>query len=526
MGVIYKLHQDVTDYIFVIKKKDPLLSCRKISVIISEKFKSKVSKSSINAVLKQARLSMPVGRRRKQKRNIFEAVGLGAFFLKAADCLTNVSVGFNEIVAQKLGVSLQDIAGKTDFLLYKQLFSDPQSRETLNQVSGLKAFVGSRIEVKEMDSYLEEIKQVMTLPAVLCQLITKSFQEIRCVKIRLIDGTYFLLDGRLSTIWQSAENIPFDFSVTYNEIKSYIKNIIAGKPVVLFMGPEKKQAMGEFFRFLMNLYSQGKNISNLALCNNSSQELEVIDFAGLHDKKMQVIFGLWPWQYGQYRKITYLEKFKFYRFEQIKKDFYIADVNVEFTQPIVNNSLILRGCALKNSLNEKVRLVILTNASVSELSSSDLVAAYLERWPNLEETYEDYNRKNELFFYTDAAKSTFSLGLLNVNLEPSLGLDMLFSYYLQALDLYAKWRFFPQGYRKKDFSTMNELFYQLPCQLKITKNKLLLTFIVPAEYPFLKDLSYACCRVNERGIVLKNAYRLFMEVLPRLIDNPIALNKL
>ncbi|MFA5118823.1 MAG: hypothetical protein WC695_08250 [Candidatus Omnitrophota bacterium] len=522
MGVIYKLRQDVVDHILEIKQDDPLLSCRKLSVIISNKFKSQVSKSSINAVLKQASLSMPVGRRRKQKRNNIEAAGLGAFFLKAADNLIGGITAFSEIIVRKSGVSLQDVEEKNDHILYKQLFlEDPGSPQDLRQPEALKALIGSQIQNRELDAYLDETQKSVFFPASFCQVLTRSFREILGVKVKFTDDTCFLFDGQLSTVWAAAKNIPFDFSVTYNEIKSYVNSYLQGKPMVLFMGPEKGEVVGAFFQFLLNLSSVEKKILSLTLFDNKAQELEVVDFTMVNDKKSRIIFGLWPWQYGQYRKITYLENFKFYSSEQAKQHFYIAEVNVELTQPIVNNKLILRGCALKNSLNDKVRLVILTNAPASELPASDLVDTYLERWPNLEESYEDYNRKNELFFYTDTSKAPLSLG---AGFEPSLGMEKLFSCYLQALDLYAKWRFFPQGYRKKDFSTMKKLFYGLPCRLKKAKNKLSVTFILPADSPSLKDLTYACRRVNERKILLKGAFRLFMEVMPRPIDNSIASN--
>jgi len=290
------------------------------------------------------------------------------------------------------------------------------------------------------------------------------------------------------------------------------------------MGPEKGQAIALFFQFLINLSSQKKKIVNIALLDNRSQELEVVDNVNFKEVTPRIVFGLWPWQYGQFRKITHLDSFKFYSSEHAKKDFFIAEVSVEFTQIVTKNKLSLRGCALKNSLNEKVRLVILTNAALAEVPACELVDTYLERWPNLEESYEDYNRKKELFFYTEASKAALSLSLLSSGCaEPSQGLEGISGYYLQALDLYAKWRFFPQGYRKKDFSTMKELFYELPCRLKKTKDRLILTFVVPPGYSYLKDLAYACRRVNERKIILQGAFRLLMETSPRLIDNSIAL---
>ncbi len=62
MGVVYKVKQEVVDFIVHKKKEDPFLSCRKLVEIIKVDFSVDVSKSSVNAVIKQFNLSSPVGR--------------------------------------------------------------------------------------------------------------------------------------------------------------------------------------------------------------------------------------------------------------------------------------------------------------------------------------------------------------------------------------------------------------------------------------------------------------------------------
>jgi hypothetical protein len=72
MGVTYKLKQEVIDFIVQKKKADPSLSCRKLVSLVHEAFQVEVSKSSINAVIKEFKLSNPVGRRSVQApKNFF-----------------------------------------------------------------------------------------------------------------------------------------------------------------------------------------------------------------------------------------------------------------------------------------------------------------------------------------------------------------------------------------------------------------------------------------------------------------------
>ncbi len=62
MGVVYKLKQEISDFIIQKKKEDHSLSCRKLVDIIEQTFRIQVSKSSVNAIIKEQALSNPVGR--------------------------------------------------------------------------------------------------------------------------------------------------------------------------------------------------------------------------------------------------------------------------------------------------------------------------------------------------------------------------------------------------------------------------------------------------------------------------------
>ena len=58
----YKLSPEIKDFILVQAKEHPELGCRKLSGRIEQEFKLKLSKSSINAVIKQAGFSKAAGR--------------------------------------------------------------------------------------------------------------------------------------------------------------------------------------------------------------------------------------------------------------------------------------------------------------------------------------------------------------------------------------------------------------------------------------------------------------------------------
>lgn len=148
MGVIYKLHPKVRDFILQSKQIDPNLSCRGLSALISDQFQINLSKSRVNFVIKQAGLSMPVGRRRKFKRNLIESDGLGAILLKSADYLLRGSAYLAEIIKSNLSSEVADLAEKIEYQLYSTLFDLSDKKKSLSQDFGLWSLIGKSSQMK------------------------------------------------------------------------------------------------------------------------------------------------------------------------------------------------------------------------------------------------------------------------------------------------------------------------------------------------------------------------------------------
>ncbi len=72
MGVVYKLKDEVVEFILRQKQENPNISCRKLVDIIQETFQISVSKSSINIIIKEANLSNPVGRTPAGSKSTFK----------------------------------------------------------------------------------------------------------------------------------------------------------------------------------------------------------------------------------------------------------------------------------------------------------------------------------------------------------------------------------------------------------------------------------------------------------------------
>jgi len=495
MGVIHKLKPEVRDYIITQKKIKPILSCREFVSLVDKKFKIKISKSSINTLIKKAGLSMPVGRRRKRRHRRVESEGLGAILLKSADCLFGGVLGITEIIKNRLRIEDKDLLTKTEAFLYSPLFNLSGSVSD-KQKLGLEFLVDRKISERDISSYYTVLQTAPDLPQEISQAIPHILQEARCIKV-MLNNTPFYFDGQFHTIW-STPYIPYDFSGTIYNTKSYIKKYFKeGATLVLFMAPGYNTPTKEFFDFILSQQDKEKKTVELTLYNNDIKELEIIKLEPAAN--LNFIFGMWPWQFTQYRKARIIGEFMPFYSYLLKDNFYVAPLELELLQPNVNKRVTLRGCALKKELNEKIRIIILSNLTPEKAKTEYLADMYLCRWPNLEEAFNDFNRKIELFTYTVNSHRFFSPKIIDKYTVQDI--KALFDYYLEALHQYVCWHFLPPGYEEKGFSDINEQFYKLKARIKKQKNYFLVTFCPQPGYSFLSQLEYACRRLNERDIV-------------------------
>ena len=516
MGVVYKLNSEIKEYILKKKQEEPNLSCRKLASLVLENFQIKLSKSTINSIIKAANLSMPVGRRRKKRRLkpqvaqvAIEEQCSGAILLKAADYLVKGSHYINETIKNRLNNRAPELLAKTEALIYLSLFDLTAANFTKPDYA-LWALINQRLTREEISAYIVDLQSVRALHLEISQVILNIFQEVRCVKVSLSDGRAFYLDGQMRTIW-STPQIPYSFSATLYNVKGYIKKFFQEeKPIVLFMAPGYDTPIEEFFDFLLGWRGEEKAIQRLTLYSNKLEEIEAMGAA--ESKQRFLVFGLWPWQFGAYRRVRAKGEFRPFYSEILKEELNIAELELELFQPTANKGVILKGCILNTVPQNKIRLVILSNLYSLGATPEEIANLYLQQWPNLEEAFQDINRKTELFTYTATSQGFFSRDSLNVNRAPSQGKDNPFQDYLADLDAYVRWYFMPSGYENTDFPTMKERFYNLPAVVKRQKDYMVVIFKAPGNYPFLKDLEYACRRINEREVAFGAEQRLWLGV--------------
>lgn len=575
MGVIYKLKPEIKNWLLERKRTNPVLSCRSLVSLLEEEFKIKVSKSSVNYLVKEAGLSMPIGRRQKKRRRqapaavqpqpeptietplqlpaptqpeptietpiepqletppqpqpeppqetpaptqpeapaetpvppetpapipqelptqtplqipdeiLQKMLSSGIVLLKAADYLIGGSYLIQETIKKHLNLRDKNLLDKIECLIYAPLLG---------------------ISEELFKTYLNELQEAELIVQEILRVLSGVLTEVRCLKILLADGDALYLDGQFHTIW-SVPNIPYDFVNTIYNIKNYItKSFYKDDPVTLFMAPGYDTPTLELFNFILSFGGRMKNITRLSIDDNKSQELESAPLG--QNKKHSFVLGLWPWQFVEYRRVKKIGDFKPFYFQAQGKNFYLADIEIELSWPNRHESITFSGCALKTSLAEKTRLIIISNLAEELAKPEYLANTYLSRWPNLEEAFQDFSHKVELLTYTADSQGFFSAEKLNLNQDTS-GIKQLLSWYLGVLDLYVKWHFLPSEYAGKDFLALKEEFYGLKVVFQPQKEHALATFQPPSGFRSLNALEYACRRLNEREIILTDGKRLW-----------------
>ena len=135
----YKLTDQIKAFIIEKKRNNPELSCRKLIPLIRQRFQVSLSKSLINCVIKQNKLSSRVGRRKAEEQVVFktpieirlimqERVIIqngGAIFLKIADFkLGLTSILANSLFAYYPGISEGDLQSLVEAVIYTPLFQN------------------------------------------------------------------------------------------------------------------------------------------------------------------------------------------------------------------------------------------------------------------------------------------------------------------------------------------------------------------------------------------------------------------
>lgn len=159
----YKLSTEVIQFILNEKRNKPELSCRNIVPLVEQTFNIKLSKSSINSVIKDAHLSNAVGRLRIRRPTINLIENGGFIFLHAAD----IKLSLLSNIEDKLEAYFSDIDLKTqqkinEILTYISLikFSQPSIPKLNYKKLGLWWLTDGIVSQRNLLKFRYQLNQV------------------------------------------------------------------------------------------------------------------------------------------------------------------------------------------------------------------------------------------------------------------------------------------------------------------------------------------------------------------------------
>ncbi|MDD4907730.1 MAG: hypothetical protein PHJ00_01550 [Candidatus Omnitrophica bacterium] len=425
-----------------------------------------------------------------------EGVGLGAVLLKAVDSIVGGTYYLTRLVKELLRTDAPELVSRTEGLIYAQLFKPP-----IGPDSTLWTLVNGKHDFQLVMSYLDDLHNNKALDIEASRAIPKLFQEVLYLDIFMEGGAVFHLDSELRSVW-SVPNIPFDYALPINKAKSLINRyFIRNKPLVLFSAPGYDVPTKEFCDFVLQWDATDKKIEKITLVSNKADNIETIITPPVGHR--YVVFGLWPWQFTKYRRVINVGEFKPFYFEPLDQHFYITESEVTLVQPYTNQSLVFRACLLKRDPASKTTLLIGTNIDDDKVSAGEIAELYLRHWPNLDEGFEDFSHKIELFTYTATSRRLFSIEAAIQETGKELEIRDILNYYLRGMDSYLRWHILPAGYEDYDFPTANARFYSLKAVFYKKNQYYLVQFYLPKGYNFEADLAYMCRRLNEKDIALR-----------------------
>ncbi len=420
----------------------------------------------------------------------------GVILLKAVDTLVQGSFQTAEVIKKKIDIKIDEVSALTESLFYLPLFKQA-GKDTLDR---LWSVLGKGLDYVRIEEFIGQLNSAKTIKLDLAKAMTNVFEEVRGIKVHFIDSTSLYLDAQLHTVW-STPYTPFGFSSNMWSVKSYINgHLLKDQPLALFMAPGYDMPTKEFFSFIQAFDSDANSPDLLTLYGNKLEELGNIPLGSI--KNRTLIFGLWPWQFVRYRKVRKIGEYKNVHSLALDREIYIADIEIEISNLSASRPAVFTGCVLKFDLAEKARLVILGNSLAVNNGIEELANLYFSAWPNLEEGFQDYSRKIELFTYTANLQRFFSSQPFNAAQEKATEMEGVFANFLKLADMYLRWHFLPSEYENLDFSAAKERFYDLDARIDDHPRGTLVTFRPGPGYLFLKDLQYLCRRLNEREIRL------------------------
>jgi len=501
-----KIDSTIRSYLLRRKKQQPDIACRTLAIEASTKFKIKISKSSVNSLIKSELLSSPKGRR---VQLIFkpsgESLNVGFSFLYGASLFLGLPKILSEIIAEnhpsiKLKrASLEAIVEA--WILAKAMYNVPLERIENYSKNEIWFILGRKANKGHLKYFIETLKLLQVINNQLVVRLLAGFQDVHFLKFSLADGSQFFLDGQLKTVWKD-KSIPLNFCVTIDKINSYVKSTFSGsEPLLIFSARPEAMLAEETNNFIFGFdgSSPSKRIRKIEVFSPKGEVINEASF--VMPQRRRFIIGVWPWQY---KAITELEKMpaqgSVYCEVKNTNIYYLEDVAL-YLQHAENNEVVLRIIVLKAAKNGPARIGILTNLEAGEWDTEKVVREYLKGHFDFEAEHKLFLETVKTPLYFEDFLSSEKISSVIKRLGEAKEADDFFSTLVDILNIYAQRLFFPPECSRWSLLKMKELFYKKKGHVKRDiVDDVLYKLFTDNVLEEKKTLEYATEKFNELNI--------------------------
>jgi len=558
MGVTYKLKQEVVDYILELKRVDQALSCRKISELASAHFQKTISKSSVNAVIKESLLSSPVGRRANpearvekfkipehRKEQIFINVPMsllgettlspsailsegsasinnaGVMFLKAAEWQIKRQ-GVLRFLCEKFGPVLREekILKLAESFLFLPLFGEQSSEKFID----FNKKILWQLNDLDFDPTIYQKKEcydiLVGLESKALQInleLGQAFSEVSFFRFVLEDASIFCIDTQKNSLWEE-NNVHCDFSSCLDKSfdvlsKDFVMNAM---PVFLRQATVKESLSASFFNMISSFANiPGKRIKIIDAV--TSQGDVIASFEKIVAKKRHYVTGLYGCR-GLLEQFVSDKKKEPQRIDDklTHQAYYCWEATTAFRLPA--GQQVAADIALVSQKKDAAPLfAVLTNIPSQLMPMEKVVSMYLEQWPQAFRGQALFSERHRQALNACCDIASFSdEKYAGINQEGLLQekhfLAHLANTILFSLHDYCVRHFFDPQDRGMSFGDAQKQFYRLSGDIKKEPHLLRVKYILPKGYAYQNQLNTLVQHVNEAMVCDPKGRRLFMEI--------------
>ena len=367
------------------------------------------------------------------------------------------------------------------------------------------------IDKKIFETIISEIKDIEDFALNASIELSQFLETASAVRVVLEDGSEFFFDASLATI--GVKNVHFEVSVN-KALKTLsngvVSNVHSAVLCYISSGNDFYQALSQIALAFENV--QNKRIKRVSLLNPTSQELTQFDF--IPQQKRNFILALWPWQ-PEFQNFVTLIKSLPLQVIQVppwQQALYYQEVPLNFSERAQSRAIPvgLKAIALQRTPSDDPLALLITNQIGSRTAAQDVIAAFVSRWP-----YLDDGVKLAVFKNPETISWAPGQGEPDVLETPTQDhVDNFLNIVRKVTRELTRYcfRHFLCSSPFHNNEILRKEIYSLPGYLEIDSNRIVATIIPPQNYQYVQELDYAARRVCEAMVLDNKDRRLIVRI--------------